>query len=161
MDTLTAIPISLNAVVTNIRSIPMTLDSIGVEIKENDGKWKKLKAVPTYGIPAGLRDAGLLDFTKNGLDQLLMGKQIAPNVPVRGWIFFRRPKDFNGAEGTTLQWKFTAEDSTGDKFESVTESGAVQREVGEATDLQPNAPELKFGPSHLDISGEIKRIVMD
>lgn len=168
-DTLSAIPISLYAVVTNIRDTPMTLDSIGVEVKENNGKWKKLRAVPTYGqdiywvygIPAGLKDAGLLDFTQLGLDQLLKGKQIAPNIPIRGWIFFRRPDDFNGTEGTTLQWKFTAEDSVGDRFESTTDPGMVQREVTEASDLQPNAPALNFGPSHLDISGEIKHIVMD
>lgn len=167
-DTLAAIPISLYAVVTNIRSTPITLDSIGVEVRENDGRWKMLKAVPTYaqeiywvyGIPAGLRDAGLLDFTKSGLDQLLMGKQIAPGVPVRGWVFFRLPEDFGGVEGTMIQWKFTAQDSAGDKFESITDPTVINRQVTEPTDLQPNPPELIFGPSHLDISNEIKHIVM-
>ena len=113
-----------------------------------------------YGIPAGLRDAGVLDFTKNGLDQLLMGKQIAPSVTVRGWIFFKRPEDFSGVEGTTIQWKFSAEDFTGDKFESITDPDVIQRQVTEPPDLQPNTPELTFGPSHLDMSNEIKHIPM-
>jgi hypothetical protein len=106
-----------------------------------------------YGIPTGLKDAGLLDFSSNGLDQLLRGKPISPNDPVRGWIFFRRPAKFNGTEGTTVQYRFKAEDTVGNKYEATTEPRRIEREVQPTHDIQPNAPELKFSAAHLDISG--------
>jgi hypothetical protein len=88
-----------------------------------------------------------------------MGKQIAPNVPISGWIFFARPKNFDGLEGTTIQWKFTAEDSVGNKIESITNLLTIQRKVEQPTALTPNAATLNFATAHQDISGEIKHIV--
>jgi hypothetical protein len=150
-------------VITNSRNTPVTLDRISVDFRQHNSGWKKLKAVPTYGhelywvygIPAGLRDAGLLDFTSSGLDQVLMGKPIPAGTPVRGWIFFERPDGFNGAEGQPIQWRIKAKDSAGDEFEAVTEQMSIQRPFEPGSDLQPNAPALTFSAAHLDISQDV------
>jgi hypothetical protein len=166
-DTLTAIPISIFVVITNLSAVPITIDSIRAEFKEGNEGWRKLSSIPTngqlyfvYGIPKGLKDAGTMDFRTTGIDQLLTGKQLAPNVPARGWMLFARPDGFAGIEGTSIQWRFTVEDSVGDKFQSTTEPEIIERKAKGPTDLQINNVPLVFGPSHLDISNEIKNIVV-
>jgi hypothetical protein len=113
-DTLSPMPIALSMTITNTRQVPLTLDKISIAVRENRSQWLTLKHIPTggqrvYWIHGDPKDSALLDFSTNGLDQLLKDTSIAPNKPVHGWIFFEQPNDFNGSAGTLIQWRFRAE----------------------------------------------------
>lgn len=161
-DTLSPMPIALDAVITNIRQTPVTLDRIGVEMRENNSQWIRLQHIPTldqrvYWIYGDPRTAGLMDFSTNGLDQLLHGKRIAPNVPIRGWLFFERPDNMSGTEGNAIQYRFTAEDTEGNVYEATTPAEAIKKEVRPPDDFIPDPAELHTVPITEDLSGLVRR----
>jgi hypothetical protein len=159
-DTLVPLPIALIVAITNVRQVPVKLDAISVDVRKNGSGWVKLKHVPTLGqrvywIYGDFEAAALLDFSKNGLDQLLNGKPIAPNNPVQGWIFFERPDSFIAEDGATIQWRFKAQDTEGNKYEATTEPDNVKNAVEGGAAIDANPAFLNFTGTKEDLSGLI------
>jgi len=156
-DTLVPLPIALIISITNTRQVPVTLDKISVEARENTSQWKKLKHVPilgqrVYWIYGDFKNAALLDFSKNGIEQLLNGKPVASNVPAQGWIFFEKPSELSGATGNKIQFRFSAQDTEGNKYEVTTEQDTLKNQVETGADADVNPAVLDFTGRREDLS---------
>ena len=162
-DTLSPMPVAIDASITNTRSVPVTIDDISVEFREDNAgwirfrRWQKLQHVPTLGgriyfIYDNIKAAALLDLSGNGIDQLLEGKSLMPNIPVQGWLFFEKPNSFSGTEGTTIQWRFKTHDTAGNEYEAMSAPELIKKTVTTPSDVEPNSPFLKFTGVREDLS---------
>jgi hypothetical protein len=115
---------------TNLKPIPIMINSYEVEIQTADGKWIESDIIPKYGINRGRVLMGYNAFTNlaevdyTSFDSAIQNKNIAPNETVRGWLFFKSyffwhptrfslrdmlgnisTEQFPSASGTTNEWK--------------------------------------------------------
>ncbi len=154
-DTLSPMPVAISLIITNTDPTPITIETFTVEIRENRGDWMPLTHIPTEGqrvyfIYDHLEQSRLLDFSENGLDQLLASKSLtAPNQPLKGWLFFNRPLNFDNGEGNEVEFRVTAEDTAGFKYEEVTPSGPLAKNP-------PDNKAFTLSPSSLKSTGVIE-----
>ena len=109
------IPWACELTLTNLRSVPMMVESYWVERKNKDDKWE------LESPPLGMENAKIFygddvpdnafESTRPTLDDALQDKNIGPNETVQGWIF-------------VTQWpptplRISLKDTTGDIFSSI------------------------------------------
>lgn len=152
-DTLSPMPIAISLIMTNSSSLPITVNLLTVEVREKRGTWMPLEHIPTAGqriyfIDDDFAVSRLLDFSTNGLDQLMAAERsvIAPNKALKGWVFFNRPLNFENGENIDLEYRFTAEDTTGKKYVEIPPASVMAKNP-------PIKPEFSLSPSSLEWTG--------
>jgi hypothetical protein len=157
-DTISPMPIMLNASITNVQDVPITLDSISVSAQLNDDPWVKFKYVNTragdvYWMYGGaLNDAGLLDLSGNGLDRLLVNP-IDAHKTVRGLIFFDTERPFVATSGDKIRYRWAVQDSTGQKYETTSEFEPINTQAKTPDNATFSGMALKFSAAHIDLRG--------
>lgn len=145
------VPTHLNMFVRliNTSDLPITVESIKVEVKSSPGKWEKLKIAmvggrDVYLAPNDLRSA--LSIKIEEFDSQLSKGPVVPRQPVAGWLLFHYPRaDFKYDGG----YRFTIVDS--DARVSVTD--AVSPSGAEASDLrQLQNASFQVGEKDVDLT---------
>ncbi len=89
-DALAPVGLAFGATITNVRTVPVSLDRVSVETRAKGGSWVKLNSIPLLGNRLywiyNDRTAAI-PITLDSIDIALSEKPLTPHVPVRGWMF--------------------------------------------------------------------------
>lgn len=151
-DTISPMPIAINATVTNLRPVPVSLDTITVAMRMKGTGWETLHNIPVIGnrvyfVYGDFSHARLLDFSKNAFDVLLSAKPLAPNSPTDGWMFFEFPPGFAGVRRKGIQFRFNAKDTEDNQYEGTTKPTDAQQHVSVR-------PDMELRPMYLSFTGQ-------
>jgi hypothetical protein len=132
----TASPIALAQYVdiSNLRSVPETIQSYSVAIKTEECGWIYLSPMyirgqQIYFTAGGLAKAKLFDFSSNGLDYLL-ANPIQPHATVSGWWFFDSKVACNVPPGSNIQYRVSLKTFSGIEWEYVTPEIRIANNAG-------------------------------
>jgi hypothetical protein len=154
-DALWPVDLAMGVTLTNIRNVPVTVATLAVEMRERRKKWVKLRSMAIRGQRVfWIGDKGLSEAIPvepdSEMDAVLSNGPLAPNRPARGWMFFTWPPDVPLGTGDSIEWRFTATDTEGNRY-----SGQIMQHddpdfSGRGLNLQPSA--MDFSAQHEDIS---------
>jgi hypothetical protein len=97
-NTVSIIPLMLYMQITNLQSVPATINSLSLVIKPDKKDWQKVYAIHRPGSKVlfpieGLHDVGRVTFDSGELLDLLNNRAILPHETVKGWILYYYPED--------------------------------------------------------------------
>ena len=123
-DTASPIALAQYVDITNLRSVPETIQSYSVAIKTEECGWIYLSPMyirgqQIYFTAQGLAKAKLFDFSTNGLDYLLP-EPIQPHATVSGWWFFDSKVACNVPKGSTVRYRVSLTTFSGIEWEYLT-----------------------------------------
>lgn len=141
-DALQPVNLALGTTITNIGQVAESLDRISVKVRKDGGGWLRLSNIPPMGnsvylVADGLNKALLVEF--DGMDSALYGHPLAPNIPARGWMFFRWPDGFVFEPNHKYEYRFESVDTAGNRFD-----GSLQiNDPSAIGELRTNSPNLR------------------
>lgn len=123
-DTVSPLPAVIYTNITNLTDSLQTVSSYHVSVKTDHCDWIQLSPIPIrtgkiFWAYGGLKRARLVDFSKNGLDFLLLNP-IPAKQTVSGWWFFDSTVSCPINDGENVQYQIRLETYAGGKFEYTT-----------------------------------------
>jgi len=114
----------VNIAFTSLRPGPLIIMSYSIEVRAEDGEWKKMTRLPAtsgisffYAVKAlkeeKFKKATKLEFDAI-FDRIITDNKIQPHDPIRGWIFLEAPKEYVGKE--RLEWRLRITDINNVEF---------------------------------------------
>jgi hypothetical protein len=92
------IPVRMFMDITNLQPFPKMLSELTVEAEDVDGNWIRLPHIHFDSgaqLYMGSDPTNVRRVDANVVDQMIQGRSLDPHVPLRGWMFFKNPFQYD------------------------------------------------------------------